>query len=118
MHSARQARDSHITTWKIVVLAVCLCVFLFGLHAKLAQYQAPSPSVTNVVSAKLWQGDSRMELFATPVAVGFLFIAFLLQLFPVETENSVPLPLWATPAPVRLSTLAHLRRFFRPPPAR
>ena len=118
MHSVRQARGSQITTWKMVVLAVCLCVFLFGLHAKLAQYQAPSPSVTAVVSAKLWQGESRMELLTTPVAVGFLFVAFLLELFELETDTSVPLPLWATPAPVRPSTLAHLRRFFRPPPAR
>lgn len=116
MQSVSQ-RKSHITTWKIVVMAVCLCVFLFGLHAKLAQYQASSPQVTAVTSAKLWQGDSRMELLTAPV-VGFLFAAFLLQLFEIETDTSIALPLWATPAPVRLSTLAHIRRFFRPPPAR
>lgn len=117
MHLAAQ-RKSHITTWKIVIMAVCLCIFLFGLHAKLAQYQASSPPVTAVTSAKLWQGDSRMELLTTSVVVGFLFAAFLLQLFEIETDTSVPLPLWATRAPVRLSTLSHIRRFFRPPPAR
>jgi hypothetical protein len=107
-----------ITMWKIVVLGICICVFLFGLQAKLAQYQAPSPTVTPVTSAKLWQGESLLEAQNFLGAVGLLIFAVLLRVHTLYIRTSVPLPVWATPAPVRLSTLSHLRRFFRPPPAR
>jgi len=104
--------------WKIVVMGVCLCVFLFGLHAKLAQYQAPSPSATAVSSAKLWVGDNRLEAQSLLGLTELLALAVALQFQQLLAEVTFPLPLWAIPVPVPLSRLSHLRRFFRPPPAR
>jgi len=102
--------------WKIVVMGVCLCVFLFGLQAKLAQYQQPSPSVTAVSSAKLWVTDHRMEVQNLEIS-GLLMVAIRLLFQHLAVETST-LPFLSIPAPVRLSSLSHLRRFFRPPPAR
>lgn len=107
---------SRITMWKIVVVGVCLCVFVFGLQAKLAQYQAPSPTVKAVSSAKLWDGDHRMEVQTLPDIAVLLAVAILLQFPFLLLEPSAPLPLLCTPAPVQLSRMLQLRRFFRPPP--
>jgi len=117
MHVATNNR-SPITMWKVVVLGICICVFLFGLQAKLAQYQAPSPTLTPVTSAKLWQGESRFGVSNILGPVGLLLLVVLLPAHSLIVRTAVPSPLWATPAPVRLSSLTHLRRFFRPPPAR
>lgn len=111
-------RITRVTMWKVVVVGACLCLFLFGLQAKLAQYQDPSPSVTAVRSAKLWESDQRMEVQNVLDVTGLLLLAILLQFQQSFVETSVPLPVFSRPAPVRLFSLSHLRRFFRPPPAR
>ena len=113
------SKQSHqITMWKLVVVAVCLSVFLFGLQAKLAQYQQPSPSVTAVSSAKLWDGDHRMEVQNVLEITSLLVMAMLLLFQHLLLETSSLLPFESSPAPLRLSSLSHLERFFRPPPAR
>ena len=86
-------QNTPITMWKVVVLGICLCVFLFGLEAKLAQYQAPSPTVTPVTSAKLWQGESRFEAQNYLAPVGLLVFAVLLRVHALFIRTSVPLPL-------------------------
>ena len=111
-------QSSPVTMWKVVVVGVCLCVFLFGLQAKLAQYQAPSPTVTAVSSAKLWDGDHRMELQHLLRLAELLSFAMLLLFQALFVETSFRIPFSSNPAPVRLSSLSHLRRFFRPPPVR
>lgn len=115
MQSSRN-QTSQITMWKIVVLGVCLCVFVFGLQAKLVQYQAPSPNATAVSSAKMWDGDHRMEVESL-LSISVLLGLTILLVFRFILDRVLVLrPMLSIPAPVRLSSLSHLGRFFRPPP--
>jgi hypothetical protein len=107
-----------ITFWKLAITAVCLSVFLFAFHAKLAQYDGPVSSVTPVKAARLWAGDSRIEpqehlkladFFAPAV---LLFVAAVVLPLPRKIAPAQILP---TPLP-RLQLL-DVQHFFRPPPA-
>lgn len=109
-----------ITFWKLAIAAVCLCVFLFALQAKLAQYHGPVSSVTPVKNAKLWNGDSRIELLEHlnladffPPAVLLLFVATVVLPLPGKI-----LPAQVPSAPLLPVRLWDAQHFFRPPPAR
>lgn len=117
MQTARQ-QTPRITLWKVVVIGVCLSVFLFGLQAKLAQYDGPSPGVTVVTSVKLWDGDHRMEVQNLLGLTELLALAIVLRVPLLVVQTSTPLPAYENPAPIPEFRLTHLRRFFRPPPAR
>ena len=98
------SHKSRITLWQLAIVMVCLCVFLFGLHAKLSMYQPDSPSVTLTTAAKLWMGNQKMDIqdgfnlasLAVLIASFFpLFIAvsrphssFLLRRVPSPAEST------------------------------
>jgi len=117
---AKDTRNtSQITIGKIVVVSVCLCVFVFALQVKLAQYDPPSAGVTPVKAAKLWNGDDRLqlpnptELPSLPLLIlPFLLVFALFQvsgpqtLATIQVAPRIHLLLWQEPL------------FFRPPPAR
>ncbi len=108
--------NPQITFWKLIVVSVCLCVFLFATHAKLAQYDAATPSVTPVTSAKFWVGEHR-ALLPTPVEIVpvVLFVLFAWTLLRhVQLQAAA---LIVSPPVLRLQSW-NSRRFFRPPPAR
>ncbi len=108
--------NPQITFGKLIVVSVCLCVFLFATHAKLAQYDAATPSVTPVTSAKFWVGEHR-SLLPAPVDIVpvVLFVLFAWTLCrQVRPQSAV---LIVSPQVLRLQSW-NSRRFFRPPPAR
>lgn len=102
--------------WKLVVVALCLCVFVFGTHARLVQYQDLSSNVATVGQAKLWVSDHRMEIQSEVTCLVVLSIAAWLAF--VFRLSARPFAQLSAPTPVRSTQLWHLRRFFRPPPAR
>lgn len=108
-----------ITFWKLAITAVCLCVFLFAFQAKLAQYDGSASSVTPVKAAKLWNGDSRIEVQEHLKLTDFFPPAVLLLIVATVTL-AVPARLALAPAlltprlPERFLGTQHL---FRPPPA-
>jgi len=110
-------QTSHITFWKLVVVSVCLCVFLFSLHAKLAQYDAPSPSVISVKALKL-NVESRPQWQNSLTLASLLFL--ILPLIHILVFRPQIRPGFALPAdavPVRRLQSWQVQRFFRPPPA-
>ena len=108
---------SQITFWKLIVVSVCLCVFLFATHAKLAQYDAVNPTVTPVTSAKLWVGEHRSHVPApVDVAPVVLFVLFAWTLSR-QVRHDAAVLLVVSPPILRLQSW-NSRRFFRPPPAR
>jgi hypothetical protein len=105
-----------VRCWKLVVLSVCLCVFLFGLHVKLSQYDPPSPRVQAVSSAKLWVSDHHAEVESMIQLAAIVLLSLLLQFSLLH--RSVPAFSPLEPAVLfRRPILLHFRRFFRPPPA-
>jgi hypothetical protein len=108
-----------ITFWKLAIAAVCLSVFLFAFHAKLAQYDGPVSSVTPAKAAKLWDGDSRIELQEHLKLADFFPLAVLLfvaaMVLPLPRKIA---PAEILPAPFPRLQLLDVQHFFRPPPAR
>ncbi len=101
--------------WKLVVVALCLCVFVFGTHARLVQYQDLSSNVATVGQAKLWVSDHRMEIQSEMTVLVVLSIAaWLACAFRLSAR---PFARLSAPVLVRTTQLWHLQRFFRPPPA-
>ena len=100
------------------MVSVCVCVFLFSLQAKLAQYDAASASVTPVKAAKLWDGEHRLQL---PPPAEWTGLALLI--LPLLLVVSLPMAIRRQHAAVqdlipRLPLLmAQASLFFRPPPA-
>lgn len=102
--------------WKLVVVALCLCVFIFGTHARLAQYHNLSSNVVTVGEAKLWIGDHRMEIQSE--VTGLVVLALAAWLACALRLTVLPLAQLFIPAPVSIVQVWHLQRFFRPPPIR
>ncbi len=100
--------------WNLVIVALCLCVFLFGTHARLVQYDSLTPNVNAVGQAKLWISDHRMEPQPVLSLLLLVIVAFRLVLSPSPVFHCL---LLAGPAPVPVTLKWQLRRFFRPPPA-
>jgi hypothetical protein len=107
---------SPLAAWKVGVVAVCFSVFLFGLHAKLVLYDPPSPGVTAVASAKLWNGNQKMEV---QTSLQFVLIAWLstLLIFGLHVARFERLRSDQETLPQQVKALG-LHRFFRPPPSR
>lgn len=105
-----------IAFWKMVVVALCLCVFLFSTHARLMQYQPPSTGSELLVSSKLWDSDLRMEIQVALEIASFVVLAVFSWLAFSLTACTFPLKLLVIPAPMHPSVYWHVRRFFRPPP--
>ena len=117
--SANSLSTPRITFWTLAITAACVCVFLFSLQAKLAQYEGPPSTVTPVKAAKLWNADGRIEI-QNPEHVLVLptLAVVLLLVFTLAKPSSVLLAVPETPASLSERQLWNLRRFFRPPPVR
>jgi hypothetical protein len=100
---------------KLVILALCTCVFLFGVHARLAVHQT-IPSTVSAQDAKHWIGDHNLEV-QSAIEIGSMVIWIFLWLALSRWQTLGLLNAFATPASVRITTLWQLQRFFRPPPA-
>jgi len=110
-----QATD-RVAFWKIVVVALCLCVFLFSTHARLMQYQLPSTGAELSASSKLWDSDQRMEIQAVIDLASAVVLAILSWMVFSLRACILPLAFFDVPSPLHTSAHWHVRRFFRPPP--
>ena len=101
--------------WRFLLLACCLLVFLFTLHAKVSVYQ--QNHVDTSTSSKLWVSGERHEPqpVSTSVVI-FWFAAVLVFLLYQESEHLYD-AVGRAPAQESRSQL-YLRRFLRPPPVR
>lgn len=114
---AASQHNPQITFWKLLVVSACVCVFLFALQAKLAQYET-TPSVTPVKAAKLWDGEHRLQLPSlTEISTLPLLALPLLFVWTLCDQGRPQFTMAATPDPPLRLQLWHVRRFFRPPPA-
>ncbi len=86
---------------RVLLLALCVLVFLFALHAKTAAYNGGAPAkVTPSTASKLWVSGQKME--APPVEPGssVLFCMIFLCLFALNLQRqSLTQTAWITPAP-------------------
>lgn len=104
----------HPVWWRVLLLAGCVLVFGFALHAKLAVYgHTPQPQAST--SSKLWLGAGKLEpQQVEPVVSVFWLALFLLssRLQPAEGRyHGVRL----VPA-VQQYRQYSPHRFLRPPP--
>ena len=103
--------------WKLVVVALCLCVFVFATNARLVQCEALPTSMAFVHAGQFWPSDHRMEIQSIVdfTALSLLAIVWLFGFcleecrFPVRSFDFQPM---------RPEAYWQLRRFFRPPPIR
>ena len=71
--------------WRFLLLACCVLVFLFALHAKVSVYQ--QQHVDTSTSSKLWVSCERHELQPAPTSVTlFWFTAVLVFLLYCQSE--------------------------------
>lgn len=104
---------SRISIWQIAIIAICLCVFLFGLSAKLALYQPDSTGVTHSTHVKLWMGNQKMDVQA---GLDLAFIGVLLSsLLLIFNPRKVPYSWSYESRPPQLNWL-NFGLFVRPPP--
>ena len=102
--------------WRLLLLAACVLVFAFALHAKVSVYQQGSHIDTST-SSKLWLDGQRQV--AQPISESlavFWLASFLIYLFYKQSEGRHD-AVYRAPAPVQLTQL-YLHRFLRPPPLR
>jgi hypothetical protein len=103
------------TCWRLLLLAACVLVFAFALHAKVAVYdQSPQPQTST--SAKLWLNPQKApEPISLSIPV-LWFTALLINLFsePREARYEVANRTSVRSQADRLC----LYRFLRPPPVR
>lgn len=103
-----------IACWRFLLLACCVLVFLFALHAKVSVYQQNN-HVDTSTSSKLWLSGERHEPQPASASVTvFWFAAVIVFFFGVHSERGYD-AFCRTPVPAALSLL-YLRRFLRPPP--
>jgi hypothetical protein len=107
--------NSRVSIWQLAILCVCLCVFLFGLQAKLSLYQPGATTATPTTAGKLWMGDQKMDL---PGAHNVLMSGLLLAcLFFVCVPVTLSLlPFYQSRPPQACGFDRSL--FIRPPPVR
>jgi hypothetical protein len=104
------------TCWRLLLLAACVLVFAFALHAKVAVYHHPSQPQTST-SAKLWLNGEKMVTEPSFSSLLVLcFAALLFSLFPRPREARYEVA-YRTSVPAQACQL-YLHRFLRPPPVR
>ncbi len=101
---------------KLVILALCICVFVFGTNAKLSLYQPSSSTVRTVGAAKLWIGDHSLEVLSSLELGAAVFSMFLWLRFSLPKPHPIAI-VSSNPAPIRPEVRWQVQRFFRPPPA-
>lgn len=102
------------TCWRLMLLAACVLVFAFALHAKLAVYQQPSQPQTSTC-AKLWlNGEKTVTETSLSGFFVLCFAAVVFSLLPRPRERRYEAAS-CTSVPVQASR-RYLHRFLRPPP--
>jgi hypothetical protein len=100
--------------WRFLLLACCVLVFLFALHAKVSVYQQ-SNHVDTSTSSKLWLSGERHDLLPASASVTlFWFAAVLVFLLCRQSERRYD-SVCRAPAPASPNQM-YLHRFLRPPP--
>ena len=101
--------------WRLLLLAACVLVFAFALHAKVSVYQQGSHIDTST-SSKLWLDGERQV--SRPISQNLaVFCTFLLVHFLYKRPEGRFDAVYRAPVPVQLSQL-YLHRFLRPPTPR
>ncbi len=101
-------------SWRFLLLAACVLVFAFSLHAKVAIYhQAAQPETST--SAKLWVDGEKVAIPQVSLSISVVWFAALI--FWLFTQRPIVRVAVAdrNPGMVRAPQL-FLRRFLRPPP--
>ncbi len=103
--------------WKLVVVALCLCVFVFATNARMVQCEGLPTSAALLIAGQFWPGDHRMEVQSTVdfTALAVLAIVWLFGFCLAECSFAVRSFEFH---PMRPEVHWQLRRFFRPPPIR
>lgn len=106
---------NRLAFWKVAVIALCVCVVVFGTAARLVQSQHLRSTIGFFASASLWDNHQRMEIQALEAAT-LEELSVLSWLACALSVYSFPLTLLILPSPVLVAFHWHVRRFFRPPP--
>jgi hypothetical protein len=102
--------------WRLLLLAACVLVFAFALHAKVSVYQQGG-HVDTSTSSKLWlDGDRQVSQPICQSLTVVWLASVLIYLLYKQSERRYD-AVYRTPARVQLSQL-YLHRFLRPPPLR
>src|SRR5271157_464342 len=101
--------------WRLLLVAACVLVFAFALHAKVSVYQQGSHIDTST-SSKLWLDGERQVSQPISQSLTVFRTSLLICLLYKQSERRYD-AVYRTPAPVQLSQL-YLHRFLRPPPLR
>jgi hypothetical protein len=102
---------------RALLLALCVLVFLFALHAKTGVYNGGAPArVTPSTASKLWLSGQKMEVQPVDSAAGPLFFVVLLCVFALCLHSERYVQSDFLTAPSRNFSLRYVRRFLRPPP--
>jgi|GEM_PF-2753236 len=102
--------------WRLLLLAACVLVFAFALHAKVSVYQQ-GDHVDTSTSSKLWLDGDRQGSHPISQSFTVLWLSSLLIYFLHKHSERFCDSICRTPAPALLSQL-YLHRFLRPPPLR
>jgi hypothetical protein len=104
------------TCWRLLLLAACVLVFTFALHAKMGVYHQPTQPQT-ATSAKLWLNGEKMGILPLSLSIGALwFAALMVWLFFPRSE--MQLAVVDRTLGVQRARQLFLQRFLRPPPVR
>ena len=103
--------------WKLAIVALCLCVFVFATNARLVQCAELPTSVASVSAGNFWPTDHRMEVQTSVELAALVVVAIATLLGSLLARCSSPVRS-ISPTPLSAFEYWHLRRFFRPPPGR
>jgi hypothetical protein len=99
---------------RLLLLAVCVLIFAFTLHAKVAVYNQSSQPQTST-SAKLWLNGEKTTIQPISPGIGVLWFATLVVWLFCQRPEMRPAVVDSTPAMLRARQF-FLYRFLRPPP--
>src|SRR5271157_3355578 len=100
--------------WRLLLLAACMLVFAFALHAKVSVYRQGSHIDTST-SSKLWLDGDRHVSQPISRSLTVVWTSLLICIYK-QSEGRYD-AVYRMPAPLQLSRL-YLYRFLRPPPLR
>jgi hypothetical protein len=109
---ARPDKPLNSALWRFLLVAACVLVFSFAVHAKVAVYGQSQPQPST--SSKLWANGVKFETPVTNSTPSVLWIAIFLAYLMCESQSSRH---YVSSVVVREQRLDHyLDRFLRPPP--
>ncbi len=102
---------------RLLLLALCVLVFLFALHAKTGVYNGGAPAkMTPSTASKLWLSGQKMQVPSVEVGSSVLFCMLLLCLFALHLQRQSLAKTARITLPPRSISLRYVCRFLRPPP--